>query len=82
MDDNGSADPYVKFYLSDLEIKSKWLTKTLTPFFYQKLYLPTIIPSMTKNLKMTIKDYDKYNSNDDIGSVYFSLKDIEDKKYF
>ena len=62
MDDNGRSDPYVKFYLSDIEIKSKIVEKTLEPYFYQKLYLPTIYPSMAQKLKMVIKDRVYLNS--------------------
>ena len=40
------ADPYVKFDLGGITIKSKVLKNTLEPTFNQILYLPTISPSL------------------------------------
>lgn len=77
MDGNNKADPYVKFYLSGLEIKSKTIKETLNPVFNQILKIPTIYPTITQNLKMSFKDQDgSFNDNDYIGSKYFKLLDI------
>ena len=77
MDGSGKADPYVKFYLSGLEIRSKTIKETLNPVFNQILNIPTIYPTITQNLKLSFKDHDgSFNDNDYIGSKYFKLSDI------
>ncbi len=79
MDKKGGADPYVKFILGGLEIKTKKRTDTLNPKFYQILKIPTIFPTITQNLKMIFKDHDSFtvSSNEIIGSEYFKLFEID-----
>lgn len=67
------ADPYVKVDLGGVEIKSKVCKNTLSPFFNQVLFLPTISPSLVDSLKLYYKDEDKFTKNDYIGSFHFNM---------
>lgn len=82
MDSIGAgADPYVKVDFGGLKIKSDYKKNQLSPVFAQKLFIPTIYPTIIDKLVMNFKDYDAVGKNEYIGSNSFSLRDIENGVY-
>lgn len=81
MDYGGKADPYLKFDLGGVKIKTTTHSDTVRPVFNEVLYLPSIYPSMVQTLRMSFKDYDPLNKNDYIGSYHFKISDIENGKF-
>lgn len=70
-------------FLGGISIKTGVCKDTLNPFYYQKLLLPTLYPTITQNLKISIIDKDDqiFNSDDFVGSFYLNLRDIENNIY-
>lgn len=82
MDDiGGGADPYVKFDLGGLKIKTDYQKSTLKPVFNRVLLIPTIYPTIVNSLKMGFKDYDLIGKNEYFGSFDFRLEDIKNGFY-
>ena len=80
-DFGGGADPYVKFDLGGLKIKTDYQKSTLIPVFNRILLIPTIYPTIVKNLQMGFKDYDTFGKNEYFGSFDFQLEDIKNGYY-
>jgi hypothetical protein len=77
----GGADPYVKVDLGGLKIKTDYKKDQLEPVFAQKLFIPTIYPSVVNKVKLNFKDHDTLGSNEYIGSTSFKIDEIAQGKY-
>lgn len=75
------ADPYVKLDLGGLKIKTDYKKNQLEPVFAQKLFIPTIYPSVVDTLKLNFKDHDTVGKNEYIGSTSFKIDEIKQGKY-
>lgn len=75
------ADPYVKVDLGGLKIKSDYKKDQLEPVFAQKLFIPTIYPSVVTTVKVNFKDHDAIGKNEYIGSTSFKIDEIAQGKY-
>ena len=75
------ADPYVKVDLGGIKIKTDYKKDQLEPVFAQKLFIPTIYPSVVNTLKLNFKDYDAIGKNEYIGSISFKMDEIAQGKY-
>ncbi len=82
MDSDGKADPYVKFDLGGLKIRTEYKKTTLNPFYNKKLLIPTIYPTIVNSLRISFKDHDTFGKNDYIGSFHFLLNKIKSGDYF
>lgn len=71
--DGKSSDPFLKVSLGSSKFESKKHMKTLKPEFYERFDMVCKIPGDSM-LKIEVWDYDKYSSNDLIGSTVIDLE--------
>lgn len=75
MDPNGLADPYLVVSLGKTKIKDqdKYIPNTLNPIFGKMFELTGIIP-ISKDLTITVMDYDFIGKDDKIGETVIDLE--------
>lgn len=75
MDSNGLADPYLVVTLGKTKIKEndKYIPNTLNPVFGRMFELTAFIP-ISKDLQITVMDYDLIGKDDKIGETVIDLE--------
>ncbi|XP_073239418.1 myoferlin-like [Porites lutea] len=75
MDPNGLADPYLVVTLGKTKIKEsdKYIPNTLNPIFGKMFELTAFIP-ISKDLNITVMDYDFIGKDDKIGETVVDLE--------
>jgi Ca2+-dependent lipid-binding protein len=81
MDTFGKCDPYIQVLYGGLNVKSTILKVTHDPVWNEDLYLPISLPTVNNKIIIRLFDWDSDKTTDELmGSVYFDIKDIMDKK--
>jgi hypothetical protein len=85
MDENvvgpGGIDAFVKVHFGGLTAKTKWVTvrgdSNLEVEWLYELWLPTLVPSMSDIIELSVWDFDRFKSNDRVGTIHLRFKDID-----
>eukprot|EP00759_Apiculatamorpha_spiralis_P001933 PhF_6_TR10625/c0_g1_i1/m.17209 len=70
------ADPFVAVSFAGNEVRSDTIESSQYPEFFQTLHLPVVIPSMSKEIRIRLVDYDVATENDVIGTVCLNLDEL------
>ncbi|CAG9316505.1 unnamed protein product [Blepharisma stoltei] len=80
MDTGGTLDAYCVARFAGAESKTSTQAAdkaTLSAYWYEEIYLPVLVPSVTNTMSLTFWDYDSTSADDLVGSVIFSFDKIK-----
>ena len=75
-DVTGSSDPYVVIQLGNKKLKSKTIQQTLFPR-WNEIFAFEFLPTLEKNLRLTVMDWDRLTKDDFMGECSFDLSSLE-----
>ena len=72
-----SSDPYIIFSCGQSSATTSWKLQTLEPRWDESFNLWILNKPGIDNLKVDVRDKDLFSSDDDLGTAYVCLKDLE-----
>ena len=85
MDDRGTVDAYCVARFGGVEAKTSWVTAdetTMSVFWFEEVLLPVVVPSISSKIMVTVLDYDRMSSEDDmVGSFSFDWNKVLNHEY-
>jgi hypothetical protein len=74
--DKQCADPFVVISYGGNSVQTITIPQSQYPEFYQVLHLPMIIPSMSREIRVRMLDYDVLTENDTIGTACLDMDEL------
>lgn len=85
MDDHGTVDAYCVARFGGVEGKTSWVTAdagTMSVAWYEEILLPVMVPSVSSKLMVTVFDYDRLSTEDDmVGSFNFDWDKVLNREF-
>ncbi|CAG9332379.1 unnamed protein product [Blepharisma stoltei] len=81
---NGTIDAFCQLEFGGASIKTSIVTADKNFYssnWYEDLYVPVTLPSVSNKLTIRVLDHDPMNKDDQVGSLIFKWDDIEAGKY-
>ena len=77
-DSNGMSDPYCVITVGDVSQKTTICRKTLNPKWSETFDF-VVVNVLREKLKISVKDWDMFSSDDDLGEVSYRIADLMHK---
>ncbi|XP_047668037.1 myoferlin isoform X1 [Tachysurus fulvidraco] len=75
-DKKNLVDPFLEVNFAGKKLCTKIIEKNANPEWNQVIHLQVKFPSMCERIKLTMFDWDRFTSNDTVGTTYLNLSKI------